>query len=511
MSQSTDSPKGSMQRFLDLVERVGNRVPHPIVIFLILIAIVFALSHVLYLLGASVSYQVVNPETHKIDTVTTSAKSLLTAEGIRAIYVRFIPNFMGFKAIGLLIVAMIGVGVAEEAGLVRALIRMLVLISPGWALTYILAFLGVVSTIAADAGYLVLVPLAGVAFHSLGRHPLAGLALGFASVACAFTVNMMVKPLDAVLVEITNDAIHMVDPSRSIAVTANLWFSMASAPLLTIVVALVTDRVIVPRLGKYEGDQPLEGSAGLSAEESRGLGRAALGFLGVLVFFGFLTLPQGAPLRSPETGALIGNSPFMNGLITAIMVLFVTAGVAYGTAVGTIRSVGDVIAAMTKAVSELGGTILLFVVISQFIEYFSYSHMATLIAVEMADALKAANIGPLWLLVGLIVVIAILTLVFTPAIPKWAVFAPVFVPLFVQLGVDPAAVLAAFRVGDAPTNPVTPLNPYFALMVGFAQRYRRDAGVGTVVALMLPYVAWVMVLWPPFFVAWYLLELPWGI
>jgi aminobenzoyl-glutamate transport protein len=465
----------------------------------------------LHLLGASVSYQVVNPVTHKIDTVTTTAKSLLTAEGIRYIYVRLVPNFMGFTAIGLLIVAMVGVGVAEEAGLVRALIRMLVLVSPGWALTYILAFIGILSSIAADAGYLVLIPLAGTAFLSLGRHPLAGLALGFAAVACAFTVNMMVKPLDAVLVEITNDAIHMVDSSRSIAVTANLWFSFASVPLLTIIVALITEKVVEPRLGKYEGELPLKGSASLSAEESRGLRRAALGLLGVLVVFGLLTLPPGAPLRSPETGTLIGNSPFMNGMITAIMLLFLAAGAAYGTGAGTIKSVGDVIAAATKAVSELGGTILLFLVISQFIEYFSDSNIPTLIAVEMADALKAANIGPLRLLVGFIVVITLLTLVFTPAIPKWAIFAPVFVPLFVQLGVDPAAVLAAFRVGDAPTNPITPLNPYFALVVVFAQRYKKDAGVGTVVALMLPFVAWVLVLWTLFFVAWYLLALPWGV
>jgi aminobenzoyl-glutamate transport protein len=508
--------KGAMQKVLDWVERVGNKVPHPVVIFLILVAIVLVLSHILYVLGASVSYQVVNPETDKVETATTAARSLLTVDGIRDIYVRLVPNFMGFTAVGLLVVAMVGAGVAEESGLVKSLIRKLVLVSPQGALTYILAFVGILASIAADAGYVVLIPLAGAALLSVGRHPVAGVALGFAAVAGAFTVNMLIKPLDAVLTEITNDAIHMVDASRSIDLTANVWFSIASVPLLTVIIAIITERVIEPRLGKYErgqpgGDVPPQEGGQLSGEESRGLRYAALGLLGVLVFFGLLMLPPGAPLRNPDTGALIGNSPFMNGLIGVIMVLFLVTGVAYGVGAKTIKNVGDVIAAMTKAVSALGGTILLFLVISQFIAYFNYSNIPTLMAVTMANGLKSANIGPLWLLLGFIVVVLILDLVFTAAIAKWAIFAPVFVPLFVQLAVDPSAVLAAYRIGDSPLNAITPLNPYFAMVVGFTQIYDKNAGVGTVVALMLPYVIWISILWTVLFAAWYLLGLPWGL
>ena len=236
MSQSSEAVKAetsktAMQKILDAVERVGNSVPHPVVIFLILIAVVMVLSHILYLLGANVSYQVINPDTDKVETAKTVANSLLTVDGIRHIYTRLVPNFLGFSAVGLLIVAMIGVGVAEEAGLVNALIRKLVVVSPHWALIYILAFVGILSSIASDAGYLVLIPLAGTAFLSVGRNPLAGLALGFAGVASAFNVNMIVKPLDAVLTEITNDAIHMVNPNISIDLTANLLFSMASVLL----------------------------------------------------------------------------------------------------------------------------------------------------------------------------------------------------------------------------------------------------------------------------------------
>lgn len=516
MNQSSAASKSAMQKVLDVVERVGNKVPHPVIIFLMLIALVLVLSHILFLAGASVSYQVINPETHQVETATTAARSLLTASGVRDMYTRLVPNFMGFTAIGLLIVAMVGVGVAEESGLINSLIRMLVAVSPGWALTYILAFVGIISSIASDAGYVVLIPLAGAAFLSVGRNPLAGLALGFAAVAGAFNVNMLIKPLDAVLTEITNDAIHMVDPSRSIGLTAGLWFSMASVPFLAIVIGFVTNRIVEPRLGKFDAGKLAEGESsqedsGLSRTESRGLRFAALALIGVLVVFGLLTMPAGAPLRNPETGSLIGNSPFMNALIVPIMFLFLSTGIAYGIGAKTITSTGDVIAAMTKAVSGLGGTILLFLVISQFIAYFNYSNIPTLMAVKMADVLKSANIGSIWLLIGFILVVTLLNFVFTPAIAKWAIFAPVFVPLFVQLAVDPAAVLSAYRVGDSPTNSLTPLNAYFALVVGFAQKYDKNAGIGTVVALLLPYALWMAILWTGLFAAWYWLGLPWGL
>jgi aminobenzoyl-glutamate transport protein len=519
MSQPIAAPKSAMQKFLDVVEKVGNRVPHPAVIFLILIAIVIVLSQILHMLGTSISYQVLNLETHKLETATTPAKSLLTADGIRFMYERLIPNFMSFTAVGLMIVAMVGAGVAEEAGLVKALIRKLVLVSPPWALTYIMAYVGIMSSIAADAGYLVLIPLAGAAFLSVGRHPLAGLALGFAGVASAFTVNMLIKPLDAVLVEFTNDAIHLVNPNVSIGLTSNLWFSIASVVVLTGLIAFITDKTIEPRLGEYKpensaamgGDPPAEGRAELSTEESRGLRYALFALLGTVVVFALLTLPPGAPLRNPDTGALIGISPFMNGLIALIMVLFLTTGAAYGIGAGSMKNLTDIIKAIEKALSGLGGLIFLFLIISQFVAYFNYSNMGTILAVKMADVLRDSNIGPLWLLIGFIVVVAIVDLLITGAIAKWAIFAPIFVPLLMKLGVAPEAVLAAYRVGDSPINSITPLNAYFALVVVFAQKYDKNAGVGTVVALMLPYVIWIMVVWTLLFVGWYLLGLPWGL
>jgi aminobenzoyl-glutamate transport protein len=540
MSQASEAPKTVMQKVLDVVEKVGNRVPHPAIIFLLLIAIVVVLSAVLELTGTRHSYEVIVPatreietglapdagppdtgttvtyqaieaESHSIETRTVSVRSLLTAEGIRFIYSSLIPNFMGFTAVGLMIVALVGAGVAEGSGLVQALIRKLVVVSPSWAMTYILAFVGIVASIAADAAYLVLIPLGGTAFLSLRRHPLAGLALGFAAVAGAFTVNMLIKPLDAVLVEFTNEAIRLVDPNKTIGLTSNLWFSIASVIFLTLLIAFITERLIEPRLGEYQGEKPAEDGADLSADEARGLKYAALGLLALLVVFGLLTLPPGAALRNPDTGDLIGTSPFMAGLITLIMVMFLVTGAAYGVGARTMKSATDIIKAIEKALAGMGSLIFLFLIISQFVAYFNYTNMGTIMALKMSDGLKAANIGPFWLLIGFIVVVLILDFLITGSIAKWAIFAPVFVPLLVKLSVDPAAVLAAYRIGDSPINAITPLNAYFALVVGFAQKYDKTAGVGTVVSLMLPYVAIMIALWTLLFAVWYVLGLPWGL
>lgn len=507
----TPPKKKGLERILDTVERVGNKVPHPAVIFVALIGIVILLSHVFYMMGVSVTYQTINPETHVPEETTAAAKSLLTGDGLRFMFEGVVQNFMNFNAVGVIIVAMLGVGVADAAGLVAALIRKLVAVAPRKALTYILVFVGILSSIAADAGYLVLIPLAAAAFLTVGRHPLAGLAASFAGVAAVFTVNILIKPLDGILTEITNDAIHILNPERSIDLTANFWFSVASVIMLTFIVSFITDRVISPRLGEYKGEKPDAAGATMSADESRGLKFAGLGVLAVVVLFGLLTLPPGAPLRNPETGAIVGDSPFMNGLIVAITLLFLVAGAAYGIGAKTIRSSVDVIKAMEKAVAGLGSLIFLLFIISQFIALFTYTNMATLAAVKMGDILEDAGLGALPLLVGFVGVVAVLDLIMTGAIPKWAIFAPVFVPLLMRLNVDPEAVLAAYRVGDGPFNAISPLNAYFALIVTFAQKYQKEAGVGTIVALMLPYVVVVFIAWILLLVGWQVLGLPWGL
>lgn len=512
MSEAIGAPKTVMQKVLDVVERVGNRVPHPALIFLMLIAATIVLGQVFAWMGTSITFERLNAETNKIEEVTATARGLLSAEGIRFMYTTMIPSFMGFTAVGLLIAAMIGAGVAEEAGLVKALIRKLVVVAPKWAMTYIIVFVGILSSIAADAGYLVLIPLAAVAFASLGRHPVAGLAAGFAAVAGAFTVNMLIKPLDAVLTEFTNDAIALVNPSLSIDLTANLWFSLVSVVVLTLVISIITERLIEPRLGAYTPTKPAEKEdESEGATDGRGLTFAGLALAAVLLVFGVLTIPSWGPLRDPVTGTVIGDAPFMNHLIVFIMLAFLATGSAFGIGAGKFKGPTDIVKAIEKSLGGLGGLLLLLFIIAQFIAYFNYTNMATILAVKMANFLEGANIGALWLLLGFIIVVMILDLLITGAIAKWAIFAPVFVPIFVQLGVAPEAVLAAYRIGDSPINMITPLNAYFAFVVVLCQKYDDKAGVGTVVALMLPFVVGISVVWIAVFMAWYLLGLPFGL
>jgi aminobenzoyl-glutamate transport protein len=506
-SESSPESRTVLQRLLDWVERVGNKVPHPAVLFFLLIVLVIGLSHMFSLLGTSVSYQRINPQTHKAEQVTTAVNSLLEADGIRFICTSAVPNFINFGPVGIILVAMIGVGLAERAGLIQALIRKIVAVAPPRAMTTIVVTLGVVSSLATDAGYLVLIPLGAAAFLSLGRHPLAGLAAAFSAVAATFGVNFLVVPIDGVLADMTTDAVHLVNPSKSVEITANLYFGIASSLVLIVVCALMTDKVVEPRLGKYQGESPTGPDPGLSAEESRGLRFALVAFVIVVALFALLTLLPDAPLRTPEGG---GRSPFMDSLVFVIMVLFGVTGAAYGVGARTIKSTADGIDAVTRTLSDLGGLLFLFFVISQFVAYFNYSNMGTILAVELANVLKEADLGSVALLLGFIAIGFLLSIPIPNIIPKWAIMAPIFVPLFLKLGVEPAVVLAAYRVSDAPPNVVNPLLPYFALVVSFAQKYEKGAGVGTVVAIMLPYTVVTFVVWTLLFFAWYLLGLPFG-
>jgi aminobenzoyl-glutamate transport protein len=510
VSRTSKDTKTVAQRLLDAIERVGNKVPHPAVLFFLLIGVVVLLSHVFHLLGTSVSYERINPQTHQAEEVTTAVNSLLSADGVRFIFTSVVDNFINFGPVGIILVAMIGVGLAEQSGLIQASIRKIMLVAPRRAITPIIVALGVLSSIASDAGYLVLIPLGAAAFLSMGRHPLAGLAAAFAGVAAGFGVNFLVKPIDGILAEMTNDAVHIVDPAKSIELTANFYFGVASSVWLIVVCTVVTEWIVEPRLGKYEGESPAKEGQGMAPEESRGLWFALLAVVGTVAVLCLLALPPGAPLRNPKTGALIGNSPFMDSLVFLIMIVFLAAGAAYGVGAKTIKSVQDGIDAVVKTFSDLGGLLFLFFVISQFVAYFNHSNMGTILAVNLANPLKQADLGPVPLLLGFIVIGFILCFPLPNILPKWAIMAPIFVPLFLKLGIGPDVVLAAYRVSDSPPNVINPLLPHFALVIGFAQVYEKKAGVGTIVAIMLPYTAITFVAWVLIFFAWYLLGLPFG-
>jgi aminobenzoyl-glutamate transport protein len=537
---------------LDRIETLGNKVPHPAIIFLGLCVGVIVLSAILATIGVSITYEVAeNPpvlveesegtevgssepdlavpadpyaeDEIEIVTETTEIESLLSVDGIRFIFTSFVQNFASFTVVAVIFVAMIGVGVAEKAGLMAALIRKLVKVAPARWITFIIVFVGILSSVASDAGYLILIPLGAAAFLSLGRHPLAGIAAAYAGVSAVFAVNILITPIDSLLTEITNEALALAPGSESLSVTSNLWFSIASTFFLAVVVTLVTERLIEPRLGKYV-PEPAGGSgaAGDAADpeeqeeevdpaaEARGLRFALYGTLVSLGAVVLLTAIPGAPLRHPETGDVIGDSPFMDSLIFIITVIFLIAGICYGVGAKTIKSSVDVINAITQTFASLAGLIFMLLLISQFIAYFNYSNMPTVIAAWMADLLEQADIGAIWLLILFMLVIAVLDIIIPGVVPKWAIFAPIFIPLFLALDVAPQSVLAAYRVADSPMNVITPLMVYLPFIVVVAQRYKKDAGLGTIISIMLPFTIVTLVVWVLFYVVWYLIGIPFG-
>jgi aminobenzoyl-glutamate transport protein len=532
-----------LQRILDGIERAGNKMPDPAILFLALCGAVIVISQILYWFDVKATYQVVTPPpvateqtyvggstepvdvgpsepvpatAYKVKTETAKVKGLLTGDGVRYLFTSFVSNFRNFSAVAIILVVMIGVGLAEAAGLIGALIRKLVGVSSKSTLTFIIVMLGIISSIASDAGYLVLIPLGAAAFASVGRNPLAGIAAAFAGVAAGFGVNFLITPLDGVLTEITNDASALAGDQHKIDIAANLYFGIASTVFVAIVLTIISARLVEGRLGPYdpadggETTAETEGPEVSAADEARGLRYALWATAAVLLVVVLLTAIPGAPLRNPDTGKIIGDSPLMDSLIFIITLVFFAAGLAYGHGAGTIKGSAAVIGSITKSWAGLASLLFLFLLIAQFIAYFNFSNIAQVVAVKLGDALERANIGAVWLLLGLIGVTFIVDLIIPAAIAKWALLAPIFIPLFIRLGVAPQTVLAAYRVGDSPFNVITPLMAYFPLIVIFVQRYQKKAGIGTVVSLMLPYVVFLSVLWTLFFVVWYLIGIPLG-
>jgi aminobenzoyl-glutamate transport protein len=534
-----------MQKLLDGIERLGNKMPHPAILFLWLCLGVIVLSQVLYWLDVKTTYEVVSPpavpaeetyyggsvypsavapsdpppaEAYELHTETAEIRGLLTTEGVRYLFTSFVDNFRNFSAVAIILVVMIGVGLAESAGLIGALIRKLVAVSSPSTLTLIIVLLGMISSVASDAGYLVLIPLGAAAFKSVGRHPLAGIAAAFAGVAAGFGVNFLITPIDGILTEITNDASALVTQDAEIDLAANLYFGIGSAILVVALCTLVTSRLVEGRLGTYDpafagsgpADPVEEEPPTAPEDEARGLRYALWSTLGVIVVIALLTVLPGAPLQDPVTGDVIGDSPFMDSLIVIIALIFLAAGLAYGRGAGTLKSSDEALDSITKSWAGLASLLFLFLLIAQFIAYFNFSNMAQVAAVELGDLLEQMDIGAVWLLIGVVIITMLVDLIMPAAIAKWAILAPIFIPLFIRLDVAPQTVLAAYRVGDSPPNVITPLMAYFPLIVVFVQRYDKRAGIGTVVSLMLPYVLVLSVIWTAFLIGWFLIEIPLG-
>ncbi len=489
-----------IDKSLAFIEIVGNKLPDPITLFFILSVTVILISAI----AASLNVSVVNPSDNK----TISAVSLLTAEGIRKIFTEAVNNFTGFKPLGTVLVAMLGVGVAESTGLLSALLRQIVLIAPGRFICPVVVFAGVMGNIAADAGYVVLVPLGAVIFLAFRRHPLAGIAATFAGVSGGYSANLIINPLDPLLAGLSQSAAQLIQPNYQVNATANYYFMIVSTFLITLIGWFVTEKVIEPRLGSYnqDVDTPMET---LTSSERRGLLSAGLSFLLFAAFIATLVLPPQGILRNPETLTII-PSPFIDSIVIIIALAFLIPGVVYGKVSGTIENDKDVAKALGDSMAAMGYYIALAFIAAQFIAYFSWSNLGLVLAVNGANFLKATGLTGIPLMLMFIVVSMLINLFVGSASAKWAIMAPIFIPMFMLVGYSPELTQAAYRIGDSSTNIITPLMSYFPIVVAFGQRYDKNLKIGTLISLMLPYSVAFLLGWVILFIIWFILGLPLG-
>ena len=496
-------------RFLDIVERVGNALPDPTSLFALSALAVIILSGI----AAQFDLSVAHPTTGE----TIEPVSLLSVDGLHRILTGLVTNFTSFAPLGTVLVALIGIGVAEVSGLIGAVMRLLVLKSPRSLLTPVVVFCGVLSNAASEVGYVLLVPLAALIFKAAGRHPVLGLAAAFAGVSGGYSANFVLGTIDPLLAGLSQEAAQIIDPAYTVSPAANYYFMFVSTFLITALGWWVTEKLVAPRM-EAEGGIELDGDGGedaeeavkpLAPEEKRGLAFASVAFAVMtgLVLWGLL--PADGFLRDPETGGVL-HSPFLKGIVAIIFFYGVGLGVAYGIGAGTVRSDRDVIKGMSDQMSTLGGYMVLVFFAAQFVAFFNWTNLGLIFAVEGAQVLKSAGLHQVPLLLTFILLSAMINLVMGSASAKWALMAPVFIPMFMLLGYPPELIQIAYRVGDSVTNVISPMMSYFALIIAFVQRYISKAGIGTLVSLMLPYSITFLIGWSIMFVVWLSLGLPVG-
>ena len=499
-TESPDTGNPWMNRILSAVEKAGNALPHPATIFAL-----FALAAILLsALADRLGWQAVHPVTEKM----VEPVNLLTREGLHRILREMVTNFTGFAPLGIVLVAMLGIGIAERSGLIGAVIRLLVMSAPKRLLTLILVFSGVMSNVGSDVGYVLLIPLAGVIFIAVGRHPLAGMAAAFAGVSGGFSANLLIGTVDPLLAGLSEEAARIVDPEYQVNPTANYYFMVVSTFVITLVGTWVTEKIVEPRLGVYEGDDGGETLEKLGAHEKRGLwlSLAVVAVLGAVILLGIL--PEDGFLRGEGGGVL--NSPLIKGVVALLFLGAGGMGIAYGFGSGRFRNDRDVVKGMGEAMKTMGLYLVLVFFASQFVAYFKWSHLGEIVAIEGASLLSESGLGVIPLMILFIVLSACINMMMGSASAKWALMAPVFVPMFMFLGYSPELTQVVYRIGDSVTNIISPMMSFFALIIAFIQKYDRKAGIGTVIATMLPYTIVFFIVWAVMLVVWIQLGWPLG-
>lgn len=496
------------RKLLNGIERVGNRLPHPFMLFVYLALLIMLASSATSMLGVTVT----NPETGETEAV----RSLLSGEGLVYMLTSMLENFVEFPPLALVVVMMLGVGLAQKVGLIEIAIKKVIFAAPSSLVTTAVVLTGICGNLASDAAFIIIPPLAALVFQALGRHPLAGLAAGFTAAGAGFSANIFIAGTDALLSGISTKAATIIDPSVTVSPVSNWYFMVASTLVLTAVGVFVTEKIIEPRLGPYHiseaDDSDEDGSkldqARVTSQQSRGLRNAVFAGIGYFALVALVVALPGSPLRN-EQGGLV-PSPLLEGIVPVLFFLFVVTAVAYGVTVKALSSTSDVPRLMAEAVKDLSGFFVLIFAASQAIAYFEWSHLGLWVTVNGAGLMESLSLSGVGSLVGFSLITLVLSMIIASGSGLWAIEAPIFIPMFMLQGVNPAYVQVAYRIADSSTNSIVPMSPYVAIMLGFMQQYDKRAGLGTLFALILPYTVAFYVSWLGLFVVWTLLGLPVG-
>ncbi len=489
--------------FLSALERTGNRLPHPTLLFFYLCLLILLLSKLFAWFDLSAL--------HPLNGKTIVAVDLISREGLHKILSQTVSNFTQFAPLGTVLVAMLGIGIAEQSGLLQTLLRVIVLKTSKRLVTFSVVFAGVLSSLAADSGYVALIPLSAAVFLAAGKHPIAGIAAAFAGVSGGFSANLMIGPLDAILAGISTEAVHLVNPNYEVTATGNYYFIVVSTFLIALLGTWVTEKLVIPYLGEYkaETDNKIDLQQQLNDQEKRGLLYCGLFTIIFVACICVMLIPENGLLRNSMSGS-ISNSPFIKGIVVIISLYFALAGLCYGHGANTLQNKNAVIHSMEKTMETMASYLVLMFFAAQFVNYFSWTQLGLISAIQGSELLKTANVGPISLIFIFTMLAASLNLLIGSASAKWAIMAPVFVPMLYLLGISPEATQIAFRIGDSCTNIITPLMPYFGLVIAFVQRYNKQAGMGTMIATMLPYSICFFIGWSLLLIIWITLDLPLG-
>jgi aminobenzoyl-glutamate transport protein len=496
-----ESASKLFNKSLDYIEIIGNKLPHPATLFALLAVIVAIMSWI----GGLLEWQVIHPA----DGSIIGVNSLLSGDGIRWIYTNMTANFVNFPPLGYVLAVMIGIGVAEGSGLFTAMIRALVTNAPPRLITGSIVLAGIISHLASEAGYVILIPLGMIIFHALGRHPMAGLAAAFCGVSGGFGANFLIGSVDPILAGLSQSAAQIIDPAMTINPAVNFYFMFASAFIIVVLGTLITEKIVEPRLKEYTGDAERVPVDKMNDVEKKALRWAGVSLLVFVIGFVFTIVPENGILRNPVDGGVL-HSPFFEGIITGILLFFLIPGIVYGWIVGTIRSDKQMMKHIITSMGTLSTYIVLVFFAAQFVYFFKYSNLGLIVAINGADFLRNVGMTGIPLIVAFVLLSAFINMFMGSASAKWAIMAPVFIPMFMLLGYHPALTQAAFRIGDSVTNLITPMMSYFALIVAFAQRYDEKYGIGTIISTMLPYSILFTIFWTLLLIVWMLFGLPVG-